>query len=252
VAQERKKPRRRRKKRRNPIFAIISFFFICGALLLGISVFFKISVIKVAGGTRYSPEQVIAASGIKAGDNLFFINKFDATSKVFKQLPYVEKVTIKKDLPNTIILNVTDAAPAAYIQSGDGYWLMDKSLKLLENTSAENIANLISVLGVTLNKPEAGKTAELSDSVKQSAFTQLMSELVSRDMLKSVTKIDITSSGDIKFFYLNRFTVKLGSGEDIKTKLDLLKTALDSNKINALATGSIDLSQKTEAHFISD
>lgn len=252
MAQERKKPRRRRKKRRNPVLAIISFFLICGALLLGVSVFFKISVIKVEGATRYTTEQVVAASGIKSGDNLFFINKFDAISKVFKQLPYAERVTIKKDLPNTIILNVTDAVPAAFIQSGEGYWLMDKSCKLLENVPSDKISGLISVTGVTLSEPETGKTVVIADSVKQSTFTQLMAELVSRDMLKSVTKIDITNPGDTKFFYLGRFNIKLGSGEDIKGKLDLLQTALASNKINALATGTIDLSQNKEAHFISD
>ncbi len=252
MANERRPPRRRGKRKRGPVFGIITFFFICGALLLGVSVFFKISVIKVEGGTRYPPEQVIQASGIKTGDNLFFVNKFDATSRIFKQLPYAETVTMKRDLPNIIIISIKDATAVAYIQDGDGSWLMDKSCKLLEKAPNGNVSGLIPISGATLTQPEAGQKLKLSDNAKQNALFQLMSEFSSRGLLKDVKKIDLASGADIRFFYLGRFNVKLGNSEDLKGKLELLQNALDSQKISQTATGTIDLSQKKEAHFIAD
>ncbi len=252
MANERRPPRRRGKRKRGFLFGIITFFFICGALLLGVSVFFKISVIKVEGSTRYTPEQVVQASGIKTGDNLFFVNKFDATSRIFKYLPYAETVTMKRDLPNIIVISIKDAEAVAYIQDGDSRWLMDKSCKLLEKTQDESASGLIPISGASPAQPEAGQKLKLGDSTKQNALFQLMSEFVSRGMLKDVRKIDLANPGDIKFYYLGRFNVKLGNSEDIKAKLDLLQTALDSKRITPTATGTIDLSQKKEAHFIAD
>lgn len=249
---ERRSPRSRKKRRQNPLGAMLAFFFICGALLLGISVFFKISVIKVEGNTRYTADQVSAASGIKMGDNLFFVNKFDAITKIFRQLPYAEKITVKRDLPNVIVINVTDGKPLASIQEGDAYWLVDKSCKLLEKAGSDKIAGTIAVTGVVLSHPEAGAKLKLSDSLKEAYLTSLIDELSKKSMLEGVSKIDLTSVGDAKFYYLNRFTVRLGNNEDIQGKLKLLLDSIESKRINSAATGTIDLSRDNEAHFISD
>ncbi|NLL46035.1 MAG: FtsQ-type POTRA domain-containing protein [Clostridiales bacterium] len=242
---------RRRKKRRNPIISILSALLICGALLLGISVFFKISVIRAEGSLKYSQEQVISASGIKIGDNLFFVNKFNAISKIFKSLPYIDEATISKDLPNVLVIRVTDARPVAYVRSGENYWLMDKSCKLLEKVSSDAITG-VSIIGLTPIQPVAGQKLEPGEAEKPkvSYIETVMEEILERDMLSEVGHIDITSVGDLHFEYKGRFRVKVGKNENISDKFDQLSNSL--GYLSPVATGTIDLTGSKEARFIPD
>ena len=251
MKKERRPPRRRGKKGKGILAVLFSVIFICGALLLGVSVFFKISTIKVEDGTRYSDEQVIAASGIQYGDNLFFVNKFDTVSKIFKELPYAQDVTISRSLPDTIKISIIDAAPVAYIQDGTDYWLVDKSCKLLEKVGMDKIGGLIKTVGIALSQPTAGQKLTSSGDADKAAFlADIVSEFVSRDMLSKVTQVNITDTGAVTFDYMGRFNVKLGKHSDLPAKFKLLNDSI--TYLSPVATGTIDLTQDKEGHFVSN
>ena len=78
----------------------LTFFLVIVALVFIMSVFFKVSRIEVKGNSIYTADEVIKASGIETGDNLFFINGIAAGSRVAVKLPYVDSVQINRGLPN--------------------------------------------------------------------------------------------------------------------------------------------------------
>ncbi len=250
MREERRPPRRRGKKGKSIVAVLFSVVFICGALLLGVSVFFKISEIKVEGNTRYSSEQVVSVSGIELGDNLFFVNKFGAISRIFKELPYAQEVTISRALPDTVKIKIVDAQPVAYVQEGDGYWLMDKSCKLLEKVGGDKLSGLIEVVGILPDHPVPGQKLTASEEAKVSYFADIITELSNRDMLSKVTQVDITDLSGVSFDYLGRFKVKLGKHTDLSAKFKLLNESI--GYLNPVATGTIDLTQDKEGHFISN
>ena len=251
MPREGRQTQRRRKKRRNPIISILSVFLICGALLLGISVFFKISVIRAEGSERYSQEQIISASEIKIGDNLFFVNKFDAISKIFKSLPYIDEVKISKELPNILVIEVTEAIPVAYVQNGENYWLIDKSCKLLEKVSHDGITG-VNIIGLTPIQPVAGQKIEPGEAHKPKVeyVEAMLKELVKQDMLSKVTYMDVSNAGELTFDYRGRFKVKMGKNENIPKKLSQLDEYIQL--LSPVATGTIDFPGSKEARFISD
>ena len=65
----------------------LTFFLVIVAIIFVMSVFFKITKIEVRGNSLYSADEIIAASGIEKGDNLFFINRIAAGSRVVVKLP---------------------------------------------------------------------------------------------------------------------------------------------------------------------
>ena len=85
-------PRRARRPRRpsggrgRSLLQPLIFLLICAALVLGMSVFFRVAKIEVVGNSIYTAEEVVEASGIGTGDNLFFINRFSAASRIFSKL----------------------------------------------------------------------------------------------------------------------------------------------------------------------
>ena len=85
-----------RHRRSGAVFKVLAVLITAVSILLAMSVFFKISRIDVAGAESYSPEEIIEASGIEVGENLFFVDRFGAASHIFAELPYIDTVTVSR------------------------------------------------------------------------------------------------------------------------------------------------------------
>ena len=123
---EYKKPRKR-----SVSGAILTFAVVVIAIVFLMSVFLRISDISVKGNEHYTDEEIIKAIDIEQGDNLFFFDRFAAISRVFAKLPYVEEVSLERQLPNKVIITVQECKALAYIAVGDENWTIDRSCKVL-------------------------------------------------------------------------------------------------------------------------
>lgn len=84
---------------------------------MGATVFFQVETVAVTGNSRYSQEEIIQATGIQTGDNLFRMNKFQIAHQVLQGLPYVEEITIRRSLPSTIVITVKEWDAVARIEA---------------------------------------------------------------------------------------------------------------------------------------
>ena len=107
----------------------LTFFLVIVALVFIMSVFFKVSRIEVKGNSIYTADEVIKASGIETGDNLFFINGIAAGSRVAVKLPYVDSVQINRGLPNLVTIVVTESKAVGCLNVGDELWSVNSNGK---------------------------------------------------------------------------------------------------------------------------
>lgn len=116
MARRRSYHRKRRQGRFSFLYKILIFVAICGAIAVALALFFKVDTITVTGNSRYTANQIIEASGIETGDNMFFLNKYHASERITAALPYVETVRISRQLPDTLVVTVTECtAPAGRV-----------------------------------------------------------------------------------------------------------------------------------------
>ena len=242
----------RRKKKRSVLFAPVSFLLICLALILGLCVFFRVSGIEVEGNSLYTPEEIIAASGIEKGDNLFFINQFTAVSRIYAKLPYVEKAAIKRSLPNKLTIVVTESNAIACIAAEDGIWAIDRSCKLLSKVDADALVGLIRIDGLVPIAPEAGQLIAPGEAEKPKVtyLSSILYQIDSLGLRESVTYIDISGISNPTFDFLGRFTVKLGSNENLEYKFQCLLSAVAA--LNEGDRGTLDRSIDKRAHLTYD
>ena len=78
------------------------------AVLLGVSVFFKVEKVVVYGNSNYEAWTVREASGIAEGENLLTFGAAAACDRILDELPYVEKARIGVTLPGTVKIYVTE------------------------------------------------------------------------------------------------------------------------------------------------
>ena len=109
---------------------------VVAAVVFGVAIFFKIHTVEVQGNTIYSANEVIAASGIQSGDNLFTLNKEAAAGNIKAGLPYVETVSINRFLPDKVVIEVKESdAVFAVTSDTNTTWLINSVGKALEQVS---------------------------------------------------------------------------------------------------------------------
>lgn len=242
----------RKKKKRGALYAPLSFLLICAALVFGLSVFFRVSGVEVEGNVLYTPEEIIEASGIEKGDNLFFINQISAISRIYAKLPYVEKASIRRSLPNKLTIAVSESKAIACVSSEEGTWAIDRGCKLLSKAEGEALNGLIRIEGLYAIAPEAGEILAPgeADTPKIAYLSAILEQIDSLGLRGDITYIDISGISNPVFDYLGRFQVKLGSNENIEYKFQCLLSAVDS--LSEGDRGTLDLSIDKRAHLIYD
>ena len=213
------------------------------------SVFFRVAKIEVVGNSIYTAEEVVEASGIGTGDNLFFINRFSAASRIFSKLPYVDKAKVTRALPNRVTITIQESSAMAYVQADGGYWVLDQNCKLLKSVTESELTGLAQVDGITPVEPKVGEVlnAGEADAPKVTYLAAILGQLLTRDMASKVTVIDLSDASNPGFTYDGRFTVRLGANENVEYKFGMLQSAV--SQLTDSDAGTIDLSIDKRAHF---
>ncbi len=243
-------PQESTKKRRHSVFFLpMVFVLVCAALIFVLGVFFRVGKIDVEGNRFYSAEEVAEAAGIAEGDNLFFINRFSAASKIFARLPYVEGVSIERELPNRLAIRVTESQAIACVETDNGLWAIDRTAKLLSKVDTADAAALIRIRGLTAVSPAEGNIVEAADGNTAAVeyLSDMLRQISALDLRQNITYIDMSSANSAVFDYLERFTVKMGPNDNTPYKFQLLIAAVSGLKNGDC--GVLDLSIDSSAHL---
>lgn len=237
---------RKKKSRRRAFYGPVAFLVACAALIFLMSIFFRVSVVEVQGNSYYTAQEVQDAAGIVEGDNLFFINRFRVVSGIFARLPYIEDVSIKRYLPNKVVLTVNECKALGYVSVEGEAWVIDRSCRILTKASEEEREALIEIRGVTPLTTEIGKvfTTGDDDTGKFEYLTEILDQLQERGLYGQVNYIDMTNLNSPTMGFLGRFTVKLGESGETEYRLAKLLSAV--SQLTEYDRGTIDVSYDGE------
>lgn len=273
----RNRTRRRGRGRFGPLFKVLCLLALVVALTAGATVFFRVEVVSVEGNQRYTREEIAEVAGIQQGDNLYAWNKFQVAERLLQTLPYIGEVSIRRVLPSTVVITVSEwdavarilpYAPeetgeesgAADSASGDSSgggeegqalsaaqepWLISVKGKLLESAGADSTA--MEVNGLTALLPQAGEPLAVpqSQQARLDGLLELLAALEEAGMTADVSRVDLGPT-QMELRYAGRFDVKLELNADFRYELQVLRTVREDqeNKHGPQAAGSIDLTQE--------
>lgn len=241
--------RLRKRRAAAALITVIILLLIAGAVL-SLTVFFPIETIKVSGSSRYTSEEIAAASGIDIGDNLFTASEKKTEEILSKSLPYIESVSFKRSLPGTLEITVKDADEYACYNVSGQYYSVSRSGRVLNkyDTVPEGLCE-IRAEGVECKVGEAVSfSGENTEKLIQKLFGNFKACGLSADW------IDITDEYSISFKTEGRFTVELGTENFMDKKFLHLKGMIEN--IDSSKLGNIDLSMwtssNTEGTFVEE
>ena len=233
---------------------------VVAAVVMGISVFFKVDEIRVSGAEVYSIEVVEQYSGIKKGDNLLTFSRPKAGALIKANLPYVDTGRFGIKLPGTvnIIIEEDDVVYSIKDQNGQ-WWLMNSDGRIVEQAKANQYASHTQILGVNLESPmpnsmavavEAAPTQTNADgelmpvttenSQRLDAARQILQALEQNDIVGSAASVDVSRLDDIILWYGTRYQVNLGDDSNLDYKISCMNEVI--MELNDYQSGILDIS----------
>ena len=241
IQRRRKEQKLKRKKaavRRLVIFVCI--LMVITLALLSLTVFFPVTKITVENNnTVYSAEQIIKASGVEKGKNLWMTG-FNAEKDIPLKLPFISEAKVQRKFPSTVIITPTPAKAVYSVQYKNEYYLCDEEYKLLE-IKKETDKNLISVVGIEPEKTKVGNKVVFKDEEKLKMLTVIIDGLKQKSI--TLNSLDVTELMEIMVRVESRFNVYFGSSAYLDMKIAHLSGMIKESEKDVV--GSIDLTDYT-------
>ena len=243
-----KKSRRRRRRGRGsfgPFLRFASVVLTAVVIVSALTLFFKVDQISVSGNSRYTQEEIVLLSGVKSGDNLILLDKYEIARKLYTELPYITDVRIKRQLPDGLLVEVTETVSAMAVEGAGGWWLVSDCGKVLEAADCAAEGHLL-LQGMTAEAPVIGQQLALSAEglVTTDRLLELVAALSERGMLEKTDSVDASDAAKLVIGYDGRFDVELHYDADFDFKLDCLRSVV--NELEPNETGIIRMTMEDE------
>lgn len=248
---EARRAEKRRRRRRRRMIRTATVLIVAGFLLTAIvwgvievakaskgesTSFFGVKAIEVEfvdgeGTVRYSPEEIIRASGIFVNQSLLAVNKVQASNRVLEQFPYLDYVEVKNTSFSTVCIGVSEAKVLAALQTEQDWLIIGENNHILERVTAENLpADLPRIIGGVPLSNQLGGDALDERSLRICATVLGAVEACG---LENVTAVDITEKTNIRFWWKDQVDVILGNESNLAEQVaafnKLLPTLIEKN-----------------------
>jgi cell division protein FtsQ len=218
----------------------ICIFFLLLALIFIIifkTNYFLINDIIVKNNYELTDEKVIGYSGIQVKENIFQL-KLSRAEENLKKHPYIKEVTIRRKLPNKIIIEIEERKKLASILYMGIYFEIDEDGVVLETYS--NPPDVYIIEGFEFESFIEGdklKVKNTNDFKKALDICKFINRS-STDIRPSI----FYNNGKFDLYFNNGIKVKLGKGDNLAKKIKILLNIIDDLKSKNINSGLIDLS----------
>ena len=250
--------RRRKNNKRNRadrggirvLSRLLYLFAALSAVLIAAVVFFRVDKVEVIGGVRYEAEEIRHIADVEPGDNLFLINKNAMARRLLTFLPYLDEITIVRQLPDSITISVSECVPMAYFAQDGEYFILDVKCKVLERQTT--MPELPEMVGLTALNPMVGFKLAVEESERErlAALTKLLAMLHSREMADTISGLDLAGSRYLTVSYEGRIDVRYAYTGDYVYATNRAKLILEQ-RLSPTEYGTLDVSDDDkDAHFL--
>jgi cell division protein FtsQ len=208
-----------------------------GARWLVTSPRFALARVEVQGNSRIAAEEIVAASGLRPGVNLFALNAGQAVAQV-ETLPLVRRAELVRHVPDRVVLVVEERRPFTLVHAGRLHWI-DEYGVVVGRASRAVVPPVPVLSGLS---PEELATASRAPSERVSRGLALIRTLIrsGSPLLGQVSEIDMSRSEGPVLYTVDGVEVRLGR-DDWESRLPRLTGVLAQVRTAGEGVSGIDL-----------
>lgn len=255
-----KKPRVIHVRRKHKKHHYLLKFTICCALIAAtfafmMSSYFTVNEIRVEGMVRYSAEQIIGLSELSLGGNIFKTKTGKAEGRIEAD-PHIAKATIRRDLPQTLVITVEERMPAAQVAFGPEddvqYAVFDAEGYVLSVGEADETATVLTGVTVKGGAAEAGTDLKVEEGAVLDETLSLIKAAGAAGL--TFTKMDMTEK-TVRLYFTDSLLIKgkpavildhIENGDVTLILNDLAEKGIGTGTINASTEESFTFSPTEE------
>jgi hypothetical protein len=252
--------KRRRKKKsglKKALVALLALVIIAGFIFIFANeYFFRIENISVSENSMYSREDIIRASGIEAGAELFGFDMQAARNNIKKELAYAESVSITRRLPSTVRIDIKTEEPVFGFTLGRDYYIVTGTFRVAEKINinepeAIESRRVINIVTDYITKCFVGEKIEFSDDDIPEFLKELLRLIRSEEAAGIISSVNIRDKFNVVMNYSGEYLVRFGVFENARSKaagsFDVIKQLREQS-----LTGIIDMSDGQRASFMPE
>ena len=234
MAHEANSRRIRRRKRGLSVYVLLVILLAIALIItLSMTLFFNIKNIRVTGDSAviYSPEEIVTAVGVKRGDNMMRLNLDELEQIAGETLVDTETVDIKREFPNTLVIDVQKAIPAYNVSYEYGTLIVSKYGKILQD-SMDPLDDLISVYGYETEETTTGKRLSATEERYDKIFASFQNLIDSNALETPIMSIDMSDFNNIIVNFDNRIEFSMGNWSEIDYKISFAQQVIALQPVN--------------------
>lgn len=225
-------------------------------ILLGLiyKFFFVVRNIRVEGTDRYTAEEIIEASGVRYGANLYSFRSSTAGNNVTLRCPYVESLDVHRVVPNGVIMTVTEDVPRYFAVIFGETKILSDGLRVLGTLGeGEEIPEgLIKLKLPAVTASVEGRLVEFRTARNDRVVRDLLSALENSPLADRVNTVDLRSEFDIKVVSDSKYLLEVGNSSDAEMKFKTAAKVLDDEMFATGMKAKLDLTQLEKTSVIID
>lgn len=225
----------KKKKKKNKYNVKLITFVSCFLLVIASVIFaltapiFNIAKIEVTGNSKVQEENIKSLSRLKIGENIFKFNSSVISN--IKENAYIENVEVKRALPDTVKIEVTEREVKYQINLINSYVYIDKYGYILEN-SAEKKA-VPTIVGLKITEDDLMKKTRLEgkdiETLNKILKITEAAKIINIDNI--ITEINTENDTDyVLYIESEAKTIYIGDTTNLTNKMLYIQKILQNEK----------------------
>lgn len=235
-----KKSVKKSKRRKLMPGRFVRFCFVVALILGGIyalmhTPLFDVKSVLVQGNQTVLPEKIIELAEIEEGINIFSLDLKECSKKV-SLYPYVETATIKRKLPNKVVIKVVERVAVGVIVTSEGYIQVDETGIMLAFQPSLGNYNLPVISGIDLGEIPAPGQVIVNENFNQ-ALKIIAS--CSPQLLSNIAELNVGEKDYVLAYTNQGVEIRLGDETNIEARMQDLNDILQEIVVKKIAEQDI-------------
>lgn len=250
-----KKRRARKIKIALTVFAVLVFAVIF-ALVFCFTKGAPIETIVIEGAKIYKESEILDAAGISQGDNMLMIRQKATNEAVTTKLPYIAKIKVDYQLPDTLRLVITETDEKYYIVNGQAYICVDANGKVVSDLKKTVKGKRYRIEGLTGQDYTVGYPFvpdKENGNEKKFEIAEKLADAVEKAGLQNCNVINVENTDRIYVVYDSKVWIYLKEDSDFEYEMKFAAQALRDSRTSEIIASSqrsyIDLRLGNQAVF---
>lgn len=233
-------PPRRRSPRRIIKGALALAVVLLAMVFLVYAPIFTFQRVALDGASYLKDDDIVKIADIRRGEPLFAL-KTDEVAYRLRQDLRIEDAQVRRVLPDTLAIHVTERRPLATALTDYGYADLDRTGKVLAVHKGLGAMQIPLITGLNLHEKYVGD--DVADETAKNILA-FLGELPG-DALTQVSEVALLRPDYVVAYTTGAVQIRLGSFERLEEKAKLTKGFLDDQASNPYPVEYVDFSYET-------